>query len=51
MKTLQRKRQLKYIDVKEMRVVTNDKHIAEQIKNDSLLSIQGTCCTVRSRTS
>ena len=27
-----------YIDVEEMRVVTNDKHIAEQIKSDSTLS-------------
>ena len=29
-KTLLRKRQMEYIDVEEMRVVTNDKHIAEQ---------------------
>ena len=29
---------MKYIDVDEMRVVTNDKHIAEQIKSDSTLS-------------
>ena len=36
-KTLLRKRQMKYIDVEEMRVVTNDKHIAEQIKSDSTL--------------
>ena len=28
-KTLLRKRQMKYIDVEGMRVVTNDKHIAE----------------------
>ena len=41
MKTLLRERQLKYIDVEEMRVVTNDKHIAEQIKNDSTLSMKG----------
>ena len=34
-KTLLRKRQTKYIDVEEMRVVTNDKRIAEQIKSDS----------------
>ena len=27
-------RELRYIDVEEMRVVTNDKHIAEQIKTD-----------------
>ena len=26
---------MKYIDVEGMRVVTNDKHIAEQIKSDS----------------
>ena len=37
-KTLLRKKQMKYIDVQEMRVVTNDKHIAEQIKSDSTLS-------------
>ena len=36
MKTL-RKKQMKYIDVEGMRVVTNDKHIAEQIKSDSTL--------------
>ena len=36
-KTLLRKRQMKYIDVEEMRVVTNDKHIAEHIKSDSTL--------------
>ena len=35
-KTLLRKRQMKYIDVEEMRVA-NDKHIAEQIKSDSTL--------------
>ena len=34
-KTLLRKRQMKYIDVEGMRVVTNDKHIAERIKSDS----------------
>ena len=28
---------MKYIDVEGMRVVTNDKHIAEQIKSDSTL--------------
>ena len=33
MKTLLRKEQMKYIDVEGMRVVTNDKHIAEQIKS------------------
>ena len=37
-KTVLRKRQMKHIDVEEMRVVTNDKHIAEQIKSDSTLS-------------
>ena len=36
-KILPRKRQMKYIDVEEMRVVTNDKHIAEQIRSDSTL--------------
>ena len=41
MKTLLRERQLKYIDVEEVRFVTNDKHIAEQIKSDSTLSAQG----------
>ena len=40
-KTLLRQRKLKYIDVEAMRVVTNDKHIAEQIKSDSTLSVQG----------
>ena len=33
-KTLPREKQLKYTDVKEMRVITNDRHIAEQIKSD-----------------
>ena len=28
---------MKHIDVEETRVVTNDKHIAEQIKSDSTL--------------
>ena len=37
-KTSPRKRHMKYIDVEGMRVVTNDKHIAEQIKSDSTLS-------------
>ena len=36
-----RERQLKYIDVEEMRDVTNDRHIAEQIKSDSTVSVQG----------
>ena len=31
-KTLLRKRQMNYTDVEEMRVVTNDKHIAEKSK-------------------
>ena len=30
--------QMKYTDVEEMTVVTNDKHLAEQIKSDSILS-------------
>ena len=29
---------MKHIDVEELRVVTNDKHIPEQIKRDSTLS-------------
>ena len=33
-KTLLREKQLRYIDVEEMRVVTNDKHIPEQINTD-----------------
>ena len=36
-KTSLRKRHLKYIDVEEMRVVTNDKHIEEQIVKGNLL--------------
>ena len=36
-KTLLRKSQMKYIDFEGMRVVTNDKHIAEQIRSDSTL--------------
>ena len=36
-KTLLRNRQMKYFDVEGMRVVTNDKHIAEQNKSDSTL--------------
>ena len=31
------KGQMKYIDVEEMRVVTNDKRVAEQIKSDTTL--------------
>ena len=38
MRTLIREEQLRYIDVEEMRVVTNDKHIAEQIKTDKVES-------------
>ena len=45
-KTLLRQRQMKYIDVEEMRVVTNDKHIAEQIKSDSTLSARD-CLLIR----
>ena len=37
-KTLLRKRQMKYLNVEEMSVVTNVKYIAEQIKSDSTLS-------------
>ena len=33
-KTLLREKQLKHTDVEEMRVITNDRHIAEQIKSD-----------------
>ena len=29
---------MKHIDVEDVRVVTNDKHIAEQIKSDSKLT-------------
>ena len=36
MRTLIREEQLRYIDVEEMRVVTNDKHTAEQIKTDKM---------------
>ena len=32
---------MKYTDVEEMRVVTNDRHKAEQIKSDLTLSVQG----------
>ena len=38
MRTLIREEQLRYIDVEEIRVVTNDKHIAEQIKTDKMES-------------
>ena len=31
---------MKYIDIEEMRVVTNDRHIAEQIKSDPTLSVR-----------
>ena len=40
-KTLLREKQLKDTDVEEMRVITNDRHIAEQIKSDLPLSVQG----------
>ena len=39
-KTLLRKRQMQYIDVEEMRVVTNDKDSAEQIKSDLTLPVR-----------
>ena len=39
MRTLIREEHLRYIDVEEMRVVTNDKHIAEQIKTDKMESV------------
>ena len=29
-----KEKQLKYIDIEQMRVVTNDRHVAEQIKRD-----------------
>ena len=38
-RTLLREKQLKSIDVEEMRVVTNDKHIVEQIKTDKLENV------------
>ena len=34
-----REEQLRYIDVEEMRVVTNDRHIAEPIKTDKMESV------------
>ena len=37
MKTLLREKKQKFTDVEEMRVVTNDRHIAEQTKSDSTL--------------
>ena len=39
MRTLIREEQLRYIDVEEMRVVTKDKHIAEQMKTDKMESV------------
>ena len=36
-----REKQLKYTDVEEMRVIPNDRHIAEHNKSDSTLSVQG----------
>ena len=41
MKTLLREKQLKYTDVECVRVITNDRHIAEEIKSDSTMSVQG----------
>ena len=40
MRTLIREEQLRYIDVEEMRVVTNDKLIAEQIKTDKVKNVK-----------
>ena len=39
MRTLIREEELRYVEVEEMRVVMNDKHIAEQIKSDKRKSI------------
>ena len=39
MKTVLRGNQLKYVDVEEMRVITNNRCIAEQIKSDKAESI------------
>ena len=39
MKTLLREKQLKDINIEEMRVVTNDRHVAEQIKRDKVESV------------
>ena len=39
MRALIREEQLRYIDVEEMRVVTNDKHVAEQIKTDKMKNV------------
>ena len=39
MRALIREEQLRCIDVEEMRVFTNDKHIAEQIKTDEMESV------------
>ena len=41
MKTLRREKQLKYTDVEEMRVITNDRRTAEQITSDLTSSVQG----------
>ena len=46
-----REKQLKYTDVEEMRVTTNDRHTAEQIKSDLHCPDRETCCAVGSRTS
>ena len=39
MKTLLREKQLKDIDIEKMRVITNDRHVAEQIKRDKVESV------------
>ena len=38
-KNLLREKQLKYIDIEKMRVVTKDRHAAEQIKRDKVESV------------
>ena len=38
-KTLLREKHLKYIDIEKMRVVKNDRHVAEQIKRDKVESV------------
>ena len=39
MKTVLRENQLKFVDVEEMRAITNNRCIAEQIKNDKAESV------------
>ena len=39
MRTLMREETLRHIDVEEMRIVTSDKHIADQIKTDKMKNI------------